>query len=469
MRLLEVLNPEIDIYVRYKVIDPADVETFVSAHKNISTDEYVKAVLETVIFNLRSEVSDVLRAFEKEDAKRILNNLYNGCIMLNPGLDVDAWLAIAGTTQTSNNDAATTENLPPQPPLDAEKKKTSKKKRAKSRKVTKAKFMGLESHLKDVIIGQDEAVESVTSALKRSITGLADEERPLGVFLFAGASGVGKSHLAKELHSYLYGSEVNLVRIDCGEYQHKHENQKLIGSPPGYIGHDEGGYLTNQMKSNTHTVVLLDEVEKAHPDLWNTFLRVFDEGALTDNSGVTVSFKDAIIIMTTNLGNQEAINSMLDSGLGFSASMVADHRHINTPSRSVLERFATKSIQKSFKPEFLNRLDKTVVFNHLNSEDMERIAKLELEVLQKKLRKKGMTLNYGDDVPAKMVTKGVNAVEGARGLARVRREIIEDKVSDALIEYARWPSGTLVNLMWDEEFKVTTKRPQKKKKTTQSK
>jgi len=479
---------------------------------------------------------------------------------------------------------------------------------------------------------------------------LADDQRPMGVFLFAGASGVGKSHLAKELHSYLYGDEVDIVRIDCGEYQHKHENQKLIGcfvlgskvamgdgtsmniediqvgmnvithkgnirevvdtyeydtseslveisfagssetikstpdhkyfaiqsihkpetsdrqqrrlwtqsakkenldwyqaktlqrgdwvvtprvkadiaetvydladfipkyevrsddeyiyrqvkevtsipsvsskvydisvqddasfnvsgiavsnSPPGYVGYDEGGYLTNQMKKNPNTVVLLDEVEKAHPDLWNTFLRVFDEGALTDGSGRTVSFKDSIVIMTTNLGNKEAINSMMDSGLGFNSSYTQDQRNIDTPSRSAFERFATKSIQNNFKPEFLNRIDRIVIFNHLQKEEMQKIAELELEKIQKKLRKRGMTLNYSESVAEHMVDQGVNSIEGARGLARIRRDVIEDKVSDSLLEYSRWPRGTVVTIAWDEDFQVTTKRPTKEKTSSSTK
>ena len=471
MKLLEVLNPEIDIYVRYKVIDSGDVDTFVNTHKNLSKDEYTKAVLETIVFNLRSEVSDVLRSLEKDDARRILDSIYNGCVMLNPGLDVDGWLSMAGASTEVNAPSKTgspdDEFPPPAPDPDDKPEPKKKGKKAKSRKVTKAKFLGMETHLKKNVIGQDEAIESITGALKRSITGLGDDQRPMGVFLFAGASGVGKSYLAKELHSYLYGDDIDLVRIDCGEFQHKHENQKLIGSPPGYIGHDEGGYLTNQMKKNPHTVVLLDEVEKAHPDLWNTFLRVFDEGMLTDSAGKTVSFRESIIIMTTNLGNREAIETMVDSGVGFGGSVDVDYRNSDTPPRAILERHTTKKIQDNFKPEFLNRIDKVVVFNHLEDEDLKHIAELELSKLQAKLRKRGMTLNYTDDVTTKMVEQGVDSVEGARGLARIRREVVEDKVSDALLKYSRWPRGTVVTISWDEEFCVETKRPTKKKATSE--
>lgn len=465
MRLLEVLNPDIDTFIRYKILNPQDVDIFTNAHKDISKDEYAKAVLETVVFNLKTDISDILRQMEKEDARRILRNIYNGCVMLNPGLDVDAWLSMAGTENTEINEPTSTsgKEYPPPPPVPDDSKKPKRK--APYRKVTKAKFLGLESHLKNSIIGQDEAIETMIGTLKRSVTGLGDEDRPMGVFLFAGASGVGKTHLAKTLHQYLYGDEFDIVRIDCGEYQHKHENQKLIGSPPGYIGHDEGGYLTNQMKKNPQTVVLLDEVEKAHPDLWNTFLRVFDEGFLTDSSGNTHTFKDAIIIMTTNLGNREAIDSMMSASTGFGGNLTLDIRDSVAPPREVIERHTVKQIQKNFKPEFLNRIDKIVVFNHLTTDDLIKIADIELALVEAKLRRRGMRLTYADFVCEQMIREGVNTIEGARGLSKVRREIIEDKISDALLQQSRWPRGTVVTINWDKDIDISIKKPPRKKKT----
>lgn len=476
MNLLEVYTPALEVYVRYKVMDSSDVVSFANDNQSLPRDEYVRLVLETIVFNLRSEVTERLRQLDKEEARTVLSTIYNGCIMLNPGLDVDAWLKISKSSEDKTSPAPR-DDFPPMPPspLDEEsssstpapQRSKTRRKSPKPQRITKAKFRGLESHLKANVIGQDEAVDSVVSALKRSITGLGDENRPLGVFLFAGASGVGKTQLAKELHSYLFGEEFEMVRIDCGEYQHKHENQKLIGSPPGYVAHDDGGHLTNQMHKNSHTVVLLDEVEKAHPDIWNTFLRVFDEGVLTDSAGKVASFKDAIIVMTTNLGNKEAVSSILDSGMGFGAKIDVNLREAEAPVRDVVEKHTNKAIRKHFRPEFLNRIDKTVVFNHLEGDTLGRIAELELGRLEDKLTKKGMTLTYDDSVIDHMVEEGVNPVEGARGLARVRRELIEDAVSDALLTSARWPRGTVIRLSHaNDKYEVEMKRPARKKKAT---
>jgi ATP-dependent Clp protease ATP-binding subunit ClpA len=254
----------------------------------------------------------------------------HGSIMLNPGLDLDNWVNMAydgGSNMdpfpfdqdaelTSQQFLDTIKNFRKKyPKLDDEDfpfgdfKKQAKQ--PKPKQITKQKFLGLESYLKNSIIGQEQAIQTIVSALKRSQVGLNDENRPLGVFLFAGSSGVGKTHLANSLHKYLFGGEYPMVRIDCGEFQHKHENQKLIGSPPGYVGHDEGGQLVNLVKKYPSTVVLLDEVEKAHPDLWNTFLRVFDDGILTDGKGDIVNFRNTIVIMTTNLGNDKTADHLL--------------------------------------------------------------------------------------------------------------------------------------------------------------
>lgn len=466
MQLLEVYTPGIDVYVRYKVLDPLDVEAFVDAHKTEDRDVYKRDVMELVVYNLRTDVLDSLRSIDKDKARLCLDSIYNGCVMLNPGLDVDSWLRISVTNADSV--VAPPVSPPKEPPAKqttAKKTETqTKPKPRKSRRITRAKFRGLEPHLKDRIVGQDEAIEAVTSALKRSIIGLSDDERPLGTFLFAGASGIGKTHLAKELHSYLYGTDYDLVRIDCGEYQHKHENQKLLGAPPGYVGYDEGGQLTSKIKAHPYTVVLLDEVEKAHPDLWNTFLRIFDEGMVTDGSGEEVSFRNTIIIMTTNLGNKEVVSDSINVGIGFGKNIHVDIKNSVLPPRDQVIKYAEKAIRKSFRPEFLNRIDKTIVFNHLSNSNMNAIARLELDRLAAKLKKKGMTLDYGDEVLERMVEEGVNPVEGVRGLSKVRRDHIEDRVADKLMASSRWPRGTAVTIYLDgTDFDVAVKRPVKKK------
>lgn len=457
MQLLEVYTPGIEIYVKYKVLDPRDVEAFVRQNANSTPEAYASNVLEMCVFNLKSEVRTALKKLDRDDAHVVLDSIYNGCRMLNPGFDVDTWLRLA--------DKQPEQQEVPQPRRKerssggGETKTGTSTKRTRSRKITKPRFLGLEPYLKSRLIGQDDAIEEVVNALKRQVAGLGDENRPMGIFLFAGASGVGKTHLAKELHNYLFGEEHDMVRIDCGEYQHKHENQKLLGSPPGYLGHENGGFLTNQMSEKQNTVLLLDEVEKAHPDIWDTFLRVFDEGELTDGTGKQVSFRNSIIIMTTNLGNTDVIESMSE-GLGFTHS-IGDL--LVAPKRHLVEKYTVKAIRKSFRPEFLNRMDKTVVFNHLTNKDLIEIARLECDAIEAKLTKKGMKLSYPETVLEAMVREGVNPIEGARGLSKVRRDQIENAISDKLLSTTRWPRGTVIYLGWTEEegYTVDAKKPKR--------
>jgi len=307
----------------------------------------------------------------------------------------------------------------------------------------------------------------VVSALKRSQVGLNDKNRPLGIFLFAGSSGVGKTHLANTLHKYLFSEEYPMVRIDCGEFQHKHENQKLIGSPPGYVGHDEGGQLVNLVKKNPYTVVLLDEVEKAHIDLWNTFLRVFEDGILTDGKGEEVSFLNTVIIMTTNLGNDKTVDYLLSGGTGFNKSTHAKTGTKQMPAKEMVEKNTLDAVRKHFRPEFINRLDKIIVFNHLERKDLEKIAELEMSVIMDKLSKKGYSINYTDDVISALLDKGVDTVKGARGLSQVRREKMEDQLADILIKTVP-PRGTVFEISCNPEkddFVFTLKKPSKIKIT----
>jgi ATP-dependent Clp protease ATP-binding subunit ClpC len=341
--------------------------------------------------------------------------------------------------------------------------KRSNSSKNKYKKISRQKFLGLEGHLLNNIIGQEEAVNSVVSALKRSQVGLNDKNRPLGIFLFAGSSGVGKTHLASTLHKYLFSEEYPMVRIDCGEFQHKHENQKLIGSPPGYVGHDEGGQLVNLVKKNPHTVVLLDEVEKAHADMWNTFLRVFEDGILTDGKGEEVSFLNTVIIMTTNLGNEKTVDYLLSGGTGFAKNINHKTSTTQMPAKDMVEKNTLDAVRKHFRPEFINRLDKTIVFNHLDRNSLEKIAELEMSIIMDKLSKKGYSINYTDEVISALLDKGVDTVKGARGLAQVRREKMEDQLADILIKSAP-PRGTIFEISYKDEsdnFIFTLKKPSK--------
>jgi ATP-dependent Clp protease ATP-binding subunit ClpC len=390
--------------------------------------------------------------------------------MLNPGLDIDSWVSLANPEFFDpgffdNN--VDLENMP----IDFDKvkkfihdKRNNKQQetKIKQKKITKQKFLGLEEYLKSQVIGQNEAIKEVVNALKRSQVGLSDENRPLGIFLFAGASGVGKTHLAASVSRYLFGENSQLVRIDCGEYQHKHENQKLIGSPPGYVGHDEGGHLVNMMKKNPNTVILLDEVEKAHVDLWNTFLRVFEDGILTDAKGEQISFKNSIIILTTNLGNEKTVNYLTSPGAGFTRNIDTKLTTSETPQRSMVEKNSLEAIKKYFKPEFLNRLDKIIVFNYLSYEDFSNIGKLEMYKVVDKLSKKGFIASYTDEVIDALIKKGVDSIQGARGISKVRRDLIETPLADILIATSV-PRGSKFEIAFSEnEFIFKTIKPKKK-------
>lgn len=495
MRIYQIFMPELATFVKFKVLEPENVQAFlnsleISPDKMSEKEYYIsfrKQVIENFIFNLKGDVSESLRLMSRKAAENCLDALYTGCIMLNPGLDIDGWVSLSYNLNHNfdnekpkdaeyddmDDDAMAQAFLESiknfrrgnQPKLDLDdfpfpvKKKTSSK---KSKFISKPKFLGLESCLKANIIGQDQAVGAIVDALKRSQAGLSDIDRPLGVFLFAGSSGVGKTHLANTLHNYLFDSNHPMVRIDCGEFQHKHENQKLIGSPPGYVGHDEGGQLVNLVKQNPYTVVLLDEVEKAHPDIWNTFLRVFDDGILTDGKGELVDFRNTIIIMTTNLGNDKTTAHLLEGGTGFTKDISYKLGTTVTPDRKMLERNTNDAIKKHFKPEFLNRIDKVVIFNYLSQEDCEEIARLEMSVVIDKLSKKGFQVEYSDSVIKGLIEKGIDSVKGARGVSHVRREQIENLIADVLV-YSSVPRGTTFHLDYEDGiFKCYAQKPRKK-------
>ena len=325
------------------------------------------------------------------------------------------------------------------------------------------------------------AVASNPNAGKMSFMSVVESRNPVEMFgnlerltkmvgrgvqpslVITGMAGVGKTHLANTLHKYIFGSENSLVRIDCGEFQHKHENQKLIGSPPGYIGHEEGGQLVNLVRKYPSTVVLLDEVEKAHQDLWNTFLRVFDDGMLTDNKGKSVSFRNTIIIMTTNLGNDKISDDLLKTSAGFTGRVDFSSKTKEIPKKDIVEKNTLEAVRKHFKPEFLNRLDKILVFNHLSRENLIGIAELEMSVVKNKLLTKGYSVIYTDSVIDAMLDRGIDSVKGARGLSQVRREMIEDKVADIIINTPP-PRGTIFHLNYEDDLVLNLNKPKKERK-----
>lgn len=457
MRVYQIFVPELNTHVKFKVMPPEDVSSFLSTIDTPISDEsiFYKLVLDNYIYNMKTEIRESLKMMSSVAARQTVEALYNGCVMLNPGLDIDSWIKMAYDYKSMDEDAerANNEREDPPPAMEVSAQNHKPHQTPKRKKLSNAKFINLEHYLSERIIGQPEAIATICNSLKRSQVGLADEKKPLGVFLFAGASGVGKTSLAKELHKYLFNGDTDMVRIDCGEYQHKHENQKLIGAPPGYLGFEDGGQLTNAVANNPQTVVLLDEVEKAHPDLWNTFLRIFDEGMVTDNKGNVVDFRSTIIIMTTNLGNDKVVDSLVQKGTGFSARIETNFKSRTIPARSAVEATARDSIQKLFKPEFLNRIEAIVVFNHLSEMDYERIANMELHLVDEKLAKKGISFSWDETAIEGLLKEGVNTIMGARGLAQVRRDRIETKIADILLD-KKPKRGSRLELYYDTDFEV---------------
>jgi ATP-dependent Clp protease ATP-binding subunit ClpB len=263
------------------------------------------------------------------------------------------------------------------------------------------------------VIGQDEAVEAVANALRRSRAGLSDPNRPIGSFLFLGPTGVGKTELARALAEFMFDSEHAMVRIDMSEYMEKHAVSRLIGAPPGYVGYDEGGQLTEAVRRRPYAVILLDEIEKAHPDAFNVLLQIMDDGRLTDGKGRTVDFTNTVLIMTSNVGSAEIAAERIDS--------------------QIRERI-NDVLSATFKPEFLNRIDETVIFHRLSREDITSIVDLQVGLLTDRVRERGIEIDLNDDARTLLGNLGYDPVYGARPLKRVIQKQLVDKLALRLLE-----------------------------------
>ncbi|WP_418648747.1 ATP-dependent chaperone ClpB [Thauera butanivorans] len=277
------------------------------------------------------------------------------------------------------------------------------------------KLLHMEDKLHERVVGQDEAVRLVADAIRRSRAGLADENRPYGSFLFLGPTGVGKTELCKTLASFLFDSEEHLIRIDMSEFMEKHSVARLIGAPPGYVGYEEGGYLTEQVRRKPYSVILFDEVEKAHPDVFNVLLQVLDDGRMTDGQGRTVDFKNTVIVMTSNLGSQ-MIQAMAGDDYG------------------VIKLAVMAEVKTYFRPEFINRIDEVVVFHALDEKHIAGIAKIQLQYLQRRLARLDMALEVTDAALAELAEAGFDPVFGARPLKRAIQERIENPLAKAILE-----------------------------------
>ena len=284
----------------------------------------------------------------------------------------------------------------------------------------KQKLLNMEDILHKRLVGQEEAVDTVSDAIRRARSGLKDPKRPIGTFLFLGPTGVGKTELAKSLAEFMFNDEDALIRIDMSEYMEKHNVSRLVGAPPGYVGYDEGGQLTEAVRRKPYSVVLFDEIEKAHPDVFNIMLQIFDDGRLTDSKGRTVDFKNTLIIMTSNIGSDIILESTLNS--------IGSTQKFEETKEKVLE-----VLRSRFKPEFLNRIDETIFFRALNMQDLTKIVDIQMDYLRRLLKDQELEFAITDDAKEFLATRGFNPVYGARPLKRVIRQLIENPLSKQIL------------------------------------
>ncbi|HHY43703.1 MAG TPA: AAA domain-containing protein, partial [Coprothermobacter sp.] len=295
----------------------------------------------------------------------------------------------------------------------------------------KKKLLEIEDYLHRRIVGQNEAVTAVAKAIRRSRTGLQDERRPIGVFLFLGPTGVGKTELARALAEFMFGEEDALIRIDMSEYMEKFNVSRLVGAPPGYVGYEEGGQLTEAVRRKPHSIVLLDEIEKAHPDVFDILLQIFEDGRLTDGQGRVVDFRNTIIIMTSNLGSR-------DISAGATIGFLKDEVKFEN-----MENLVMDAVKKFFKPEFLNRIDEIVVFHHLTNEDLRQIVGIMMDDLNKQLRSQNLAVKIADRMLDQIIKEGYEPRFGARPLRRAIQRLVKDPLAEYMLKHENI-SGTLL-------------------------
>jgi ATP-dependent Clp protease ATP-binding subunit ClpB len=311
----------------------------------------------------------------------------------------------------------------------------------------KEKLLRMEERIRLRVVGQDEAVDAVSNAIRRARAGLAEENRPIGSFIFLGTSGVGKTELARALAEFLFDDENAMVRIDMSEYMEKHSVSRLIGAPPGYVGYDEGGQLTEAVRRRPYSVVLLDEIEKAHPDVFNVLLQVLDDGRLTDNQGRTVSFKNAIVIMTSNLG---------------AAFIMQRSQAVTSQNRERVYEEIKKEVERELKqkmrPEFLNRIDEVVVFHPLGPDEVRKIVDIQFERLRLRLEKQGLSVSLSHEAGDFLAKEGYDPAFGARPLKRAMQRLVVDPLSQRILSGAFGKGGHIEIVVRQNSLDFQSKR-----------
>jgi ATP-dependent Clp protease ATP-binding subunit ClpC len=314
------------------------------------------------------------------------------------------------------------------------------------------RLLKMEEELRRSIIGQEDAIIAISRAVRRARAGLKDPRRPIGSFMFLGPTGVGKTELTKSLAKFMFGSEDAAIQLDMSEFMERHTASRLVGAPPGYIGYEEAGQLTEALRRRPYSIVVFDEVEKAHPEVHNMLLQIMEEGHLSDAKGRKVDFRNAIIVMTSNIG-ADVIRKQSSLGFALKRDEVTEERLSYEDMRKKL----SDSLKRAFRPEFINRLDATVIFRALNKEDIQKIVSLELAKVAERLREHNLLLTATDDALFMLAELGYDAEFGARPLKRIIQQKVEDPLSDKLLS-GEFQNGNAILVTIDAENEITLER-----------
>jgi ATP-dependent Clp protease ATP-binding subunit ClpC len=395
----------LDRFVAIRTFTPQQRAELFQNVKINDKKSYKRLIINAAVVNYLDEIAPTV--FGKELLGEIIEQeLYNLCVKVNPGLDIKE-VTIPVTDDDADSAIPlldTSPELEPSP--------------------ESSRLLNIEDEVKKRIVGQDEAVQTVCRAIRKAKVGLKNPRRPIGSFVFVGQTGVGKTELAKVVNQCLFGNDSELVRIDCSEYAMSHEYAKLIGAPPGYIGHNDGGYLTEAVKSRPQCIVVFDEIEKAHRKVHNILLQVMDEGVLTDSKGQMVSFREAIVIMTSNVGVESL--ARLESSIGFAPQKPAINHEVRTQE-------TRKALEKVFPPEFLNRVDEVVTFRSLERPDNMCIIDILMGEVRERLANLGLGITFQADAKEFLVERGTDLKYGARPLRRAIHRYVENPLAELIL------------------------------------
>ncbi|HNX74226.1 MAG TPA: AAA family ATPase [Candidatus Rifleibacterium sp.] len=410
----------LDRFVAIRSFTPEQKQQLFKNIKITDKKSYKRLIINASVVNYLDEIAPLVFGNNEYPllGEIIEQELYNLCVKVNPTLDIKE-VTIQVDEQAAKGGAITM--------LGSENEEA---------KTSQQRYMEIENHLRKRIIGQDEAVTAVAQAIRKARVGLKNPKRPVGSFIFVGQTGVGKTELAKALCEFMTGSENDLVRIDCSEFAMSHEYAKLIGAPPGYIGHNEGGYLTESVKNKPNGVVVFDEIEKAHEKVHNLLLQLLDEGILTDSKGETVSFRESVIILTTNVGVADITTEESKPGFRVEDNTAKVTQKLDDLSHDKKVKITRKSLEKKFPPEFLNRIDDVIVFRALDKGDNLEILKILLQEVSDRVSGLSMRLNFTDELKSFLVDKGTDLKYGARPLRRTIQRYIENPLAEQILRSA---------------------------------